>query len=68
MAYHPLTRETGGDEQSRVEEAHTICRLLEEHLDNMSQKHKEFVDQMTDCDYCTPKQLFYLRDIKDQYV
>lgn len=68
MAYHPLANETGGDEQSRVEEARKICRMLEEHTDEMSQRHKDFVEQMTDCDGCTPKQLFFLRDIKDQYL
>lgn len=68
MTYHPLTQESGGDEKSRITEAHTICRLLEEFSEQMSGKKRQFVEQMTDCDYCTTKQLFYLRDIKDRYI
>lgn len=68
MAYHNLTTESGGTEKDRCGEAHTICRLLEEFVDQMSQKERDFVEQMTDCDYCTTKQLFYLRDIKDCYL
>lgn len=67
-AYHPLTNDTGGDEKSRITEAHTICRMLEEFGDSMTDKEKGFVEQMTDTDYCSPKQLFWLRDIKDKYV
>lgn len=68
MAYHTFTQDSGGDEQARCAEAHTICRLLEEFEDQMSQREKDFIAQMTDCDYCTTKQLFYLRDIKDRYL
>ena len=68
MAYHTLTQDSGGDEKSRIEEARTICRMLEEFQDVMSQKEKDFIENMTDCDYCTTKQLFYLRDIKDRYL
>ena len=68
MSYHPLAQESGGDEQARVKEAHTIVRILEEFTDQMTPKEAEFVDSMTDCDYCTTKQLFWLRDIKDKYL
>jgi hypothetical protein len=68
MAYHTLTQESGGDENSSIEEAHTICRMLEEFQDGMSQRERDFLENMTDCDYCTTKQLFYLRDIKDRYL
>jgi len=68
MTYHPLTRESGGDENSRCMEARDICRMLEEFSDEMSPREKDFIESMTDCDYCTTKQLFYLRDIKDRYV
>jgi hypothetical protein len=66
--YHPLTEESGGDENARVNEARDICRMVEEFGDMMSQKERDFIEQMTDCDYCTTKQLFYLRDIKDRYL
>jgi hypothetical protein len=68
VSYHTLTSESGGDEQSRISEAHHICRLLEEFNDQMSQRERDFIESMTDCDYCTTKQLFYLRDIKDRYL
>lgn len=67
MAYHTLTEYSGGNEQSRVEEARRICRMLEEFSDLMSPKELNMVEQMTDCDDCTTKQLFYLRDIKERY-
>lgn len=68
MAYHTLTSDSGGNEKDRIEEAQKICRMLEEFQDVMSQKEKDFIENMTDCDYCTTKQLFYLRDIKDRYL
>lgn len=68
MSYHPQTKDSGGTEQDRISEARTICRMLEEFQDVMSQKEKDLIESMTDCDYCTTKQLFYLRDIKDRYL
>jgi len=68
MTYHPLTQESGGDEKARVEEAHRIVGLLEEFSWEMTQKERDFIEQMADCDYCTTKQIFYLRDIKDRYL
>ena len=68
MTYHPLTQESGGDELSRIEEARTIVRLLEEASEEMQPKERAFVESMADCDYATTKQLFWLRDIKDKYL
>jgi hypothetical protein len=68
MPYHPLSSDSGGDELSRITEAHTICRMLEEFYDQMNDKEKGFIEQMTDCDYCSVKQIFYLRDIKERYL
>jgi hypothetical protein len=68
VSYNVLTQDSGGDEKSRCDEARTICRMLEEFEDVMSQKERDFIAQMADCDYCTTKQLFYLRDIKDRYL
>lgn len=68
MAYHSLSQDSGGDELSRVEEAHHICGLLEEFQDELTEKERAFVTSMIDTDYCTTKQLFYLRDIKDRYL
>lgn len=68
MAYHPLTTESGGDEKSRIEEAHTIVRMLEEVTEEMMPRERAFVEEMADCDYCTTKQVFWLRDLKDKYL
>jgi hypothetical protein len=68
MSYNPLTKESGGDEVARIEEAHQIVRMLEEVTDQMTPKEAGFVNSITDCDYCTTKQLFWLRDIKDKYL
>lgn len=70
MTYHPLTKESGGDDKARIEEARRIVRILEEFMDSdkLSEKDKQFLTEMTDCDFCTTKQLFYLRDIKDKVI
>lgn len=68
MTYHPLARETCGDEIARVAEAHTICKIVEDLTEQMTQKEQDFVGEMVDCAYCTAKQLFWLRDIKDKYL
>ena len=68
MSYHPLTQESGGDAQSRVEEAHRIGKTLEECSEELEPKELSFVAQMADCWTCTVKQLFWLRDIKEKYL
>jgi hypothetical protein len=60
--------DSGGDLNSRVTEAHKIVGLLEEFLEQMQPNEKNFVEQMADCDHCSPKQLFWLRDIKEKYL
>lgn len=68
MVYHPLTSESGGDENSRINEAREIVRMLEEFTEEMKPNERSFVESMADCDYCTTKQLFWLRDIKEKYL
>lgn len=68
MSYHTLTQDSGGDERSRIDEARTIVRMLEEVTEEMTPKEQTFVAEMSDCDYCTTKQLFWLRDIKEKYL
>ncbi len=68
MAYHVLANESGGDASSRVSEAHMIVRLLEDETEQMTPKERTFIEQMADCDFCTTKQIFWLRDIKDKYL
>jgi hypothetical protein len=69
MAYNDLTRESGGDDKQRVEEAHRILKILADvDSDGMTAKERDFVNQMQGCFECTTKQLFWLRDIKDKYL
>ncbi len=70
MAYHPLTNESGGDENSRINEARKIVEMLEVCYEEMKANEQSFVNQMadTDCERCSVKQLFWLRDIKDKYL
>jgi hypothetical protein len=63
-----LGQETGGDLNARVNEARTIVGLLEEFSEEMTSKERNFVESMQDCDDCSGKQLFWLRDIKDKYL
>ena len=70
MAYHPLANESGGDENSRINEAREIVKMLEVCYEEMKANEQNFVNQMadTDCAWVSVKQLFWLRDIKDKYL
>ena len=63
-----LFQESGADHESRVNEAHDICRMIEGNIDEMSPVERNFVEKMADTDYCSLKQLFWLRDIKEKYL
>jgi hypothetical protein len=52
----------------RVAEAHRILGMLESDTDAMTPREREFVESMDGCRFCSIKQLFYLRDIKDKYL
>jgi hypothetical protein len=72
MAYHPLSNDTGGDAKQRRDEANRIIAMLTSLDENvMTQKESEFVQSMDSngADVpVSPKQLFWLRDIKDKYL
>ena len=70
MAYHPLANDTGGTAEDRRDEADRIIQILSEHIDfeSMEFKEQKFVGQMQDGGRVSPKQLFWLRDIKDKYL
>lgn len=69
MAYHPLTNETGGSPDDRRSEADRLLKLLDE-VDVMQFTANEdrFLGQMREDGPVSPKQLFWLRDIKDKYL
>jgi hypothetical protein len=67
MAYHPLTNDTGQTPERRREEANDLCRMLGDSLDGMTDKERDFMESITDSQWCSPKQLFWLRDLRDKY-
>ena len=65
MAYHPLANETGGTADDRRAEADRILKILDaEPQDHFTQREQEFMEQMQQGGTVSPKQLFWLRDIK----
>lgn len=68
MAYHTLTNETGGSPDSRRAEADKLVRLIGEHQSELTEREADFVVQMDEGGPVSPKQLFWLRDIKDKYL
>jgi hypothetical protein len=68
MAYHPLANDSGGDADSRVNEARKIVTILADCCESMTPKEASFVESMDECTACSVKQLFWLRDIKEKYL
>lgn len=70
MSYHPLANDTGGTADDRRNEASRIIQILSEGIEfnDMLQKEQDFVGQMQMGSIVSPKQLFWLRDIKDKYL
>jgi hypothetical protein len=70
VAYHPLANDSGGTPESRREEATRILRMLDSvDLDTMTASEKKFCNGMyADEDQAiSPKQLFWLRDLREKY-
>jgi len=63
-----MFNESGGTEEDRVAEAHKIVSMLADLTEQMKLNEAAFVEQMDDCRSCSPKQLFWLRDLKDKYL
>ena len=68
MTYHDLSKDTAQTPERRVEEAHEITKLLSDVIEQMNPNEQTFVEAMGDCVVCSPKQLFWLRDLKDKYL
>ena len=72
MAYHPLANDTGGDAEQRRAEANRLLTMLRD-VDWETQvtlSERRFLEQMASDDVqpVSPKQVFWLRDIKDKYL
>lgn len=70
MAYHPLANETGGTADDRRAEADRIISMLIHAgcYNQMTEKESDFVQRIESNVPVSPKQLFWLRDIKDKYL
>jgi len=64
-----IGQQTGGDGNSRVNEARELIRIIEPSIEQLSPKERSFVENMTDDlehdRVPSGRQLFWLRDIKD---
>lgn len=66
---HPLSNETGGDSYDAMVEKDRIIKIIDELGDpeRLSVRELSFVNQMKhEKGYVSPKQLLWLRDIKDK--
>jgi len=73
MSYHPLANDTGGSATDRRAEADRILKMLVENdfdLGQATPKESKFLEDMLDDQMVpiTPKQIFWLRDIRDKYL
>lgn len=68
MAYNNLTRDTAQTPERRREEADNLLKMLEGVGEQMTEKEQEFVGDMSLQTWCSPKQLLWLRDLKDKYL
>ena len=70
MAYHSLANETGGTADDRRAEADRIISMLISNrvYDALTEKESEFVQRVENNVPISPKQLFWLRDIKSKYL
>lgn len=65
--------ETGGTPLSRAREAKELLSQLEDHHDDLKEKELEFIQGLSeriekfgDMTIVSPRQLFWLRDIRDR--
>ena len=73
MSYHPLANDTGGTAEDRRAEANRILTIMVNNgldVGSCIPSETKFLEQMLDdqTQPISPKQLFWLRDIKDKYL
>ena len=69
MTYHPLSNQTGGNAYDAMMEKNEILKIINQYgdVDKLSPREQGFLAQMEGEDqYVSPKQLLWLRDIKDK--
>lgn len=60
--------ESGSTPDARRVEADKLLDIISGFSEQLNPKESTFVEQMVDSAFCSPKQLFWLRDIKDKYL
>jgi len=70
---NPLWKESGGTAEGRRNEASDLLKILvafDCDVGEMAPKDRDFVEKMLDDEEqpISPRQLFWLRDIKDRYL
>jgi hypothetical protein len=71
MTYHPLTNETGGSAYDAIVEKQKLIKIIRDccDIDRMTPTEQGFIERVdNNDDYISPKQLLWLRDIKDKYL
>lgn len=67
MGYNDLSECTLTASERVAEANRIVSRLANNCEDEMTPKERDFVSKMEGADYCSIKQLFWLRDISDKY-
>lgn len=65
---HPLVRESGGSADDRRAEADRLVKMIESYYDQLTPREVDFVAGVEGEGPVSPKQLFWLRDIKSKYA
>jgi hypothetical protein len=63
-----LGQETGGDADARLSECQKLLDIIARFQEELTPKEQQFVERMDGASYCSGRQLFWLRDIKDKYL
>jgi len=63
-----LFQDSGSTPDSRRAEADKLLAIIEDFSEQLTPKEASFVEQVWSADFISPKQLFWLRDIKDKYL
>ena len=67
MVYHPLSDDTAQTPERRREEAETHLAVLNDVVAQMTDTEQTFIGDMQIRDFCSVKQLFWLRDLREKY-
>lgn len=69
VAYHPLTNDDGCTLEQRFERVMELCEKLVPYWDQLSDKERAFVEQMSsEQGFVSAKQHFWLKDIWERFA